>query len=78
MKLHNVYDEVDTSTVDDNLMREATPTRWVHKKTGLGVRSRIVAKGYIEKIEDEDSIYASTPIFTILRTFLVLQMSRPN
>ena len=33
MKLHDVYDEVDASTVDDNVMREAIPTRWVHRKT---------------------------------------------
>ena len=78
MKLHDVYDEVDASTVDDNVIREAMPTRWVHRKKGPGVRSRIVAKGYTEKIEDEDSVYASTPMFTTLRTLLALQMSRPN
>ena len=79
LKLHDVYDEVDASTVDDNVIREAaaTPTRWVHRKKGPGVRSRIVAKscakGYTEKIEDEDSVYASTPMFTTLRTLLALQ-----
>ena len=59
MKQHDVYDEVDASTVDDNILNEAIPTRWVHRKKGPGVRSRIVAKGYTEKIEDEDSVYAS-------------------
>ena len=78
MKLHDVHDEVDASTVDDNILKEAIPTRWVHRKKGPGVRSRIVAKGYTEKIEDEDSVYASTPMFTTLRTLLALQMSRPN
>ena len=78
MKLHDVYDEVDESTVDDNVIREAIPTRWEHRKKGPGVRSRIVAKGYTEKIEDEDSVYASTPMFTTLRTLLALHMSRPN
>ena len=42
------------------------------------MRSRIVTKGYTEKIEDEDSVYASTPMFTTLRTLLALRMSRPN
>ena len=78
MKLHDVYDEVDASTVDDRVIREAIPARWVHRKKGSGVRSRIVAKGYTEKIEDEDSVYASGPMFTTLRTLLALQMSRPN
>ena len=59
MKLHDVYDEVDASTVDDNVIKEAIPTRWAHRKKGPGVRSRIVAKGYTEKIEDEDSVYGS-------------------
>ena len=77
MKLHDVYDEVDASTVNDNVIREEIPTRWVHRKKP-GVRSRIVAKGYTEKIEDEDSVHASTPMFTTLRTLLALQMSRPN
>ena len=77
MKLHDVYDEVDASTVDDNILKESIPTRWVHRKKGPGVQSRIVAKGYTEKIEDEDSVYAST-MFTTLRTLLPLQVSRPN
>ena len=29
MKLHNVYDKVDTSTLSDDTIREAIPTRWV-------------------------------------------------
>ena len=66
MKLHDVYDEVDASTVDDNILKEAIPTRWVHRQKGPGVR--IVAKGYTEKIEEEDSVYASTPMFTTLYT----------
>ena len=43
MKLHDVYD-VDASTVDDNVIKEAIPTRWVHRKKGPGVRGRSVAR----------------------------------
>ena len=79
MKLHDVYDEVDAFSVDDNVIREAIPAyKMGPQKERPGVRSRIVAKGYMEKIEDEDSVYASTPMFTTLRTLLALQMSRPN
>ena len=74
-KLQDVYDEVDASTVDDNILKEATPTRWVHRKKGPGVRSRIVAKGYTGKIKDEDSVYTSTPMFTTLRTLLALNVT---
>ena len=38
IKLHDVYDEVDASTVGDNVIREAIPTRWVHRKKGPGGR----------------------------------------
>ena len=67
MKLHKVYEEVDIATLDSSTIREAIPTRWVHREKGLQVRPRIVAKGYIEKVDDEDSVYASTPMFAILR-----------
>ena len=75
VKLHDVYDEVDASTTSSEM---TLSSRLVHRKKGPGVRSRIVAKGYTEKIEDEDSVYASTPMFTTLRTLLALQISRPN
>ena len=78
MKLHKVYEEVDISTLDPSTIREAIPTRWVHREKGLLVRSRIVAKGYSEKVDDEDSVYASTPMFTTLRTLLLLQLARPG
>ena len=62
MKLHDVYDEVDASTVGDNVIKEAIPTRWVHRKNGPGARSRVVAKGYTEKIDDEHSVCFYTDV----------------
>ena len=38
---------------------------------GNTVRERIVAKRYTEEINDNDDIFASTPIFCVLRTLLV-------
>ena len=78
MKLHEVYEEVDISTLDSFTIREAIPTRWVHREKGLQVRSRIVAKGYSKNVDDEDSVYASTPMFTMLRILLLLQLARPG
>ena len=66
MKLHDVYDEVDASTVNDEHQRSNTYKMGPQKE-----RTR-------SKIEDEDSVYASTPMFTTLWTLLALQMSRPN
>ena len=80
MKLHEVYEEVDISTLDPSTIREGDcfPTRWVHREKGQQVRSRIVAKGYSEKVDDEDSVCASTPMFTMLRILLLLQLARPG
>ncbi len=64
MKLHDVYEEVSVDGLPPETIRDAIDTRWVHKyKTPTQMRSRIVAKGYNEKIDDSDSIYASTPLF---------------
>ena len=68
MKKHDVYEEVSTDNVDQETLRNAIDSRWVHKnKTPTEVRSRIVAKGYKEEVEGLDDIYASTPLFVILR-----------
>jgi hypothetical protein len=42
----------------------------------LEVRARIVAKGYTEHIEDQDDVYASTPLFAVLRILLALSLAR--
>ena len=76
MKKHDVYEEVSTDTVDKTL-HNAIDSRWVHKnKTPTEVRSRIVAKGYKDEVEDLDDIYASTPLFVILRVLLTVAMAR--
>ena len=71
MKLHDVYDEIDAFIVDDNILKETIFTKWIYRKKGPRVRSRIVVKGYTERIEDEKSVYAFILMFTILRIFLV-------
>ena len=77
MKLHDVYEEVSVDGLPPETIRGAIDTRWVHKyKTPTQMRSRIVAKGYNEKIDDSDSIYASTPLFVILRLLLILALAR--
>ena len=77
MKKHDVYAEVSTDTVDQETLHNAIDSRWVHKsKTPTEVRSRIVAKGYKEEVEDLDGIYASTPLFVILRVLLTVAMAR--
>ena len=77
MKKHDVYEEVSTDTVDQETLHGAIDSRWVHKnKTPTEVRSRIVAKGFKEGVEDLDDIYASTPLFVITRVLLAVAMAR--
>lgn len=62
MNKHDVYEEVSTDTVDQETLRSAIDSRWVHKnRMPTEVRSKLVAKGYIEEVEDCHDIYASTP-----------------
>lgn len=49
---------------------------WVNRPKGDDVQARIVAKGYTEQIEDQDDVYASTPLFAVLRILLALSMAR--
>ena len=78
MKLHDVYDELSRCVYSRRQRDQRSNPYKMGPQKGPGVRSSIVAKGYTEKIEDEDSVYASTPMFTTLLTLLALQMSRPK
>ena len=70
--------KVYTETSFNNLTREqkskVIKSRWVLRQKGNTVRARIVAKGYTEDVKDNDDIYASTPIFCVLRLLLTLAL----
>ena len=72
MKQQQVYMEVDINTLTPEQRKNIIQSRWVLRDKGNKVRARIVAKGFTETINDLDDIYASTPIFCVLRTLLTL------
>ena len=72
MKQQQVYMEVDINTLTPEQRKNIIQSRWVLRDKGNKVRARIVAKGFRETIHDLDDIYASTPIFCVLRTLLTL------
>ena len=76
MKKQGVYTEVDINDLTPEQQATIIESRWVLGDKGDKVRARIVAKGYTEHIEDADAIYASTPIFCILRILLTIAMVR--
>eukprot|EP00435_Cladocopium_sp_Y103_P017749 s2691_g4.t1 len=76
MKKQQVYMEVDINTLTPEQKKNIIQSRWVLRDKGNNVRARIVAKGYTESVNDLDDIYASTPIFCVLRTLLTICLNR--
>ena len=76
MKKQGVYSEVNIKDLTPEQQATIIESRWVLRDKGDKVRARIVAKGYTEQIEDADTIYASTPIFCILRILLTMAMAK--
>ena len=68
MKQQNVYTEVHIDTQTPEQRKNIIQSRWVLRNKGTEVRARIVAKGFTEPVTDIDNIYASTPIYSVLRT----------
>ena len=81
MKTQGVYEEIDVTKLTPQQIQELDldniiESRWVYRSKGDEVRARIVAKGYTEHIEDQDDVYASTPLFAVLRILLALSLAR--
>eukprot|EP00435_Cladocopium_sp_Y103_P039894 s3255_g10.t1 len=74
MKEQGVYTEVHISQLTPEQRKKIIKSRWVLRQKGNTVRARIVAKGYTEEINDNDDIFASTPIFCVFRVLLVLAL----
>eukprot|EP00435_Cladocopium_sp_Y103_P034718 s2074_g9.t1 len=74
MKEQGAYTEAHISQLTPEQRKKIIKSRWVLRQKGNTVRARIVAKGYTEEINDNDDIFASTPIFCVLRMLLVLAL----
>ena len=76
MKGQKVYTETSFNSLTREQKSKVIKSRWVLQQKGNMVRARIVAKGYTEDVKDNNNIYASTPIFCVLR--LLLQLALVN
>ena len=74
MKAQQVYTEVSYNTLTSEQRNKIIKSRWVLRQKGDIVRARIVAKGYTEEVKDNDDIYASTPVFCVLRLLLTMSL----
>ena len=72
MKTRGVFTGMNYNDVPEEHKNKIIESKWVNKPKQDEVRCRIVAKGYLETIQDLDNIYASTPIFGILRILLTM------
>jgi hypothetical protein len=59
MQTLDVFDLINLSDVP--VGHQVIGTRWVLKEKGDGVRARVVAQGYNQELELDQSTYASTP-----------------
>ena len=75
MKQQGVYTERNIDELTPEEQQTIISSRWVHREKGDDVRSRIVAKGFTEHANDADDIYASTPVFAVLRWLLALSIT---
>ena len=74
MNDQSVFTEVDGNMMTPEQQANIIESRWVLKQKHNEVRARRVAKGYAEPITDHDLLYASTPLFCVLRTLLTMAM----
>ena len=72
MKTQGVFTEMNYNDVPEEHKNKIIESKWVNKPKQDEVRCRIVAKGFLETIQDLDNIYASTPIFGVLRILLTM------
>ena len=74
MTAQQVYTEVSYNTLTSEQRNKIIKSRWVLRQKGDIVPARIVAKGYTEEVKDNDDMYASTPIFCVLRLLLTMSL----
>lgn len=71
-----MFEEITPDQATEEEKRNIIGTKWVHRNKGGEVRSCVVGLGYDEGIKDSDDVYASTPLFAILRVVLCIALAR--
>ena len=75
MRQQQVFTERHIDELTPEGQQTIIQSKWVHTKKADDVRCRIVAKGFTERVNDADDIYASTPVFAVLRWLLALALT---
>ena len=75
MKDQSVFTEIDGNTMTPEQRANIIESRWVLKPKHNEARARTVAKGYTEPVTDHDLLFASTPLFCMLRVLLAMALA---
>ena len=70
-----VFEEITNDQATPEELDNIIGSKWVHRDKGEEVRCLFVGLGYDENIKDKDDIYASTPLFAILRVILAIALA---
>ena len=68
MEDQSVFTEIDGNTMTPEQRANIIKSRWVLKPKHNEARARTVAKGYTEPVTDHDLLFASTPLFWMLKS----------
>ena len=74
MKDESVFTEIDGNTMTPEQRANIIESRWVPKQKHNEIRARVVGKGYAEPVTDHDLLFASTPLFCVLRILLTMAL----
>ena len=75
VKTFDVFAEAPTSSLLPETVKTAISTRWVHRRKGATVRSRLVCRGFTEEVADLDDTYASTPLLVMVKLMILVSLS---
>jgi hypothetical protein len=75
MRSKEVLEEVSLGDLSSDDRASVLTSRWVHRRRGEELRSRLVVRGFDQFVDDKDSVYASTPVLISLRVSVVLVLS---
>ena len=71
-----VFEEITPDQATEEEKRNIIGSKWVQRNEGDEVRSRLVGLGFDTVIKDSGDVYASTPLFVILRVILCIALAR--
>ena len=74
MKEFDVFEEVETTPVSQEVIDSAIKTRFHTKDKVSEVRARLIVQDYWREVDDRYDIYVSTPLLTMAKIMLLVAL----